>query len=169
MKMTCEFNLVKLNASAYKKDANKDLIEKLKNAVAFWIQTAISLIPVWSGASHGTFIKLAGKIGQTFSVSGGNGFPGMLGPAYGSQQSQGRITTWGGAYIAEYSTTLWHLIYNEYNNANLNPREGRVFSRLLHPGPYNFQAAANEAFRAHIQDIQMLSPWNYITLIPKKV
>lgn len=169
MKMTCSFSLMKLNTGSYKKTLNTEMLQKLKEAVGVWIQAAVTIIPVWSGASHGTFLKLASKIGRTFSISGGGGLPGMLGPNYGDSQSQGRLTVWDGAYIAEYSTTLWHLIYNEYNNANANPKEGRVFSRLIQPGPYMFQEKANAAFSAYIENISLPSPWAHLTLIPRQV
>lgn len=169
MKMTCSFQLMKLSAGNYKKAVSTEMLQKLKEAVGIWIQTAITVIPVWSGASHGTFIKLASKIGQTFSVSGGGGLPGMLGPVYGESQSQGRLTTFGGAYIAEYSTTLWHLIYNEYNDANANPEAGRLFARLIQPGPYMFQEKANMAFLEYVNTVRMPSPWAYLTLVPRQV
>ncbi len=169
MKMTCDFQLLKLNTGSYKKAVKNDLMQKLKDAVGLWIQAAITIIPVWSGASHGTFMKLAGKIGMTFSIAGTGGFPGMLGPEYGNSHSQGRLTEWGGSYIAEYSTTLWHLIYNEYNNANADPDAGRLFARLIRPGPYMFQEAANAAFSGYVKTVRMPSPWAYITLVPRQV
>ncbi|MCK9570340.1 hypothetical protein M0R72_15445 [Candidatus Pacearchaeota archaeon] len=169
MKMTCQLAQIKLNTGAYQKALNAEMLKQLKEAVGLWIQAAITIIPVWSGASHGTFVKLASKIGQTFSLSGGGGLPGMLGPEYGNAQSRGIITAWGGAFVAEYSTTLWHLIYNEYNNANENPEEGRVYSRLIHPGPYGFQEVANAAFKAYAETVRLPSPFAYITLIPRQV
>jgi hypothetical protein len=168
MKMTCRYSLIKLSGN-YQKAVNAELLKSLKEAVGLWIQAAITLIPVWSGASHGTFVKLASKIGMTFSLSGGGGLPGMLGPEYGVQHSMGTITTWGGNCIAEYSTTLWHLIYNEYNDANADPEGANLFSRLVHPGPYDFQNAANATFEAYIKTIRLPSPWAYITLIPRQV
>ncbi len=169
MKMTCNFQLMKLNVGNYKKALNTEMLQKLKEAVSVWVQAAITVIPVWSGASHGTFLKLASKIGMTFSISGGGGLPGMTGPVYGDARSQGRLTTWGGAFIAEYSTTLWHLIYNEYNNANANPEEGHLFARLIQPGPYAFQEKANAAFSEYITSVRMPSPWLYLTLVPRQV
>jgi hypothetical protein len=169
MKMTCELQLLKLNLSAYNKVVSKELTQKLKEGVGVWIQKAVSIIPVWMGASHGTFIKLAAKIGMTFSVSGLGGIPGFPGPAEGNRQSQGRLVTWGGNYMAEYSTTLWHLIYNETHNANENKEEARVFYRLINPTPYHFQSQANAAFAAYISNVRLPSPWAYLTLEVRKV
>jgi hypothetical protein len=143
--------------------------QHLREAVGLWINTAVSLIPVWTGASHATFIKLAGKIGQTFSVGGIN-MPGFVGPAEGQRASQGRLTTWNGVYVAEYSTTLWHLIYNEYNDGNANKEAAHVYSRLIRPGPYGFQEQANAAFQAYTAaNVSLPSPWTYITLVNRKV
>jgi hypothetical protein len=93
----------------------------------------------------------------------------MLGPTYGAANSQGRLTAWGGAYMAEYSTTLWHLIYNEYNNANANPEEARIYSRLIQPGPYSFQEKANAAFLEATKFVKLPSPWGCLTLVPRQV
>ncbi len=169
MKMTCSYSLIKLNAGNYKKALTTEMTQKLKEAVSVWIQAAVTVIPVWSGAAHGTFLKLASKIGMSFSVSGGGGLPGMTGPVYGDTHSQGRLTTWGGTFVAEYTTTLWHLIYNEYNNANADPEAGHLFARLIRPGPYMFQEKANTAFSEYIKDVRMPSPWEHLTLVPRQV
>jgi hypothetical protein len=169
MKMTCSFLLLKLNTGSYRKTLDAQLLQKLKDAVGAWIQASITVIPVWSGASHGTFLKLASRIGMTFSLTGGGGLPGMAGPSYGDARSQGRLTNWNGAYMAEYSTTLWHLIYNEYNNANMNPEDGHLFARLITPGRYMFQDKANAAFLESIKGVTLPSPWSHLTLVPRQV
>jgi len=153
-----------LKMGAYKKALDTHMTTQLKEAVGAWIQAAITEIPVWSGASHGTFIKLASKIGVTFAVPAAGGFPGMNGPSYGNAKSQGRFTSFSGAYVAEYNTTLWHLCYNEYNDANANPVEARLFARLKKATPYYFQVKAGKVFEDNIKKVRMPSPWAFLTL-----
>jgi hypothetical protein len=170
MKATFEYSLVKFSVAAYTKALNKEMTQFLKEAVGVWISAAVSVIPVWMGASHATFIKLAGKIGQTFNLGGRTPIPGFFGPADGQAASRGSLTVWNGVYVAEYSTTLWHLIYNEYNDGNLDKVAARVKSHLKQPGPYGFQEKANAAFKAYTDSqVRMPSPWAYITLVQRKV
>jgi hypothetical protein len=75
----------------------------------------------------------------------------------------------GGIYRLEYQTSLWHLIYNEYNQGNLNKEEARVYSRLLHPGPYAFQERAGEAFQSFAQTVRLPSPWLLMIIKHKRV
>jgi hypothetical protein len=170
MKATFDYSTIKFSLAAYTKDLNQQMTNQLKEAVGVWISTAVSVIPVWTGASHATFVKLAAKIGQSFSVGGGN-IPGVrIGPSEGRSASRGTLTAWGGVWVAEYSTTLWHLIYNEYNDGNLDKLTARVRSHLKKPGPYGFQDKANTAFKAYVDKyVRMPKPWNYITVIQRKV
>jgi hypothetical protein len=117
---------------------------------------------VWSGASHGTFLKLAATIG--YSISVGGGVPWMSGPSYGKSHSGARKTVYDGAYVLEYTTDLWHLCYNELYNANANPEEGRLFSRLKQPGPYNFQSLAADEFKQYTKTVRLPPPILAITI-----
>jgi hypothetical protein len=61
------------------------------------------------------------------------------------------------------------LVYNEYNNANANPIEGRLFARLLRPGPYHFQDKAALAFRQFSKTVRLPSPMLAISKKTKMV
>lgn len=61
-----------------------------------------------------------------------------------------------GKFTFHYSTSLRHLIYNEYNNANL------VGFHLRNPGPYRFQEIGQEAFRRFAQSVRLPSPFNHL-------
>jgi hypothetical protein len=156
MHFTFDYKTLHFKPAIWKRMIDEKLRAALVEGGTIWINAAISRIPVWSGASHGTFLKLAAKIGYAISIGGGN--PMGLGPAYGSAQSTGKLTVYAGAYILEYSTTLWHLLFNELNNANLNPTEGRLFARLRTPGPYHFQVAAAEEFRQYAKTVRLPDP-----------
>jgi hypothetical protein len=156
-----------LNTSVWKRLMDAKLKADLAEGVRLWIETSISEIPVWSGASRGTFLKLAAKVG--YAVALGGGVPWLNGPSYGQSKSAGRVTIFSGAYVAEYYTSLWHLVYNEYNNANDNPEAGRLFARLHKPGPYNFQSTAAKAFLIFSRKVRLPSPRLALTRTRKTV
>jgi hypothetical protein len=82
----------------------------------------------------------------------------MSGPKYGKEHSSARKTIYDGAYVLEYTTDLWHLVYNNLHNANANPEEGRLFAKLRQPGPYNFTEIAAEEFKQYAKSIRLPSP-----------
>jgi hypothetical protein len=119
-----------------------------------WLEAVLAEIPVWSGASRATFVKLATAISYSLPVA-----PAAVNAAHGlfttridrtgkgSAQSEGELTASKetGEYTFTYSTTLPWLIWNEYHNANVEP-DPTLFYRLIKPGPYNFQAIGARAF-----------------------
>jgi hypothetical protein len=157
MKFTFEYNTFHLSTSIYKKELSDKLKQSLIDGGIVWLNAARAIIPIWSGAAHGTFLKLAQKLGTSFSIGGGVSW--LTGPAYGEARSAAKLTTWGGSYILEYSTSLWHLVYNEYNNANANKEESHVFSSLKTPTPYHFQERAGAMFRDFASRVRLPSPW----------
>lgn len=156
MRFTFEYTTLHLSTQVWKRLLDQELRDALTEGATLWLNAALSRIPVWSGASHGTFLKLAAKIGYVISIGGS--VPWRTGPAYGQSHSDAKLTIFDGAYVLEYSTDLWHLVYNEYNNANNNPDEAHLFSRLRNPGPYNFQTLAGEAFRQFAQTVKLPPP-----------
>lgn len=156
MHFTFEYKTLHFKPAIWKRMIDAQLRAALTDGGTIWMNAAISRIPIWSGASHGTFLKLAAKIG--YSISVGGGVPMGLGPQYGSAQSTGKLTIYAGAYVLEYSTNLWHLIYNEFHDGNANKEEARVYSRLKNPGPYHFQELAAEAFRQYAKTVRLPSP-----------
>lgn len=170
MKMTFQYTLADLQIGKYKSAVNKHLREALTAGVQQWLNAALAIIPIWSGASHGTFQKLAQKVGAEMGAVTSRDTTGRgLGEAAGAQQSVGKFIAFDFAYIAEYGTNLWHLVYNEYNNANLNPTEGRLFARLRRPGPYDFQRKAGDVFVAFARSVRLPNPWDSIKVTKRLV
>jgi len=167
MRFTFDYATMHLGVVNYKVELDRKLRQALIDGGMVWLNAARAIIPVWSGAAHGTFLKLAAKLGTSFSIGGG--VPWLIGPPYGAAQSAAKMTVWGGAYVLEYSTSLWHLVYNEYNNANANKEEARVFSRLRTPTPYNFQERAGNLFQMFAQTVRLPSPWAILRLKRKRV
>jgi len=148
-------------------DRLSDLIERAGYA---WLNAfVLRVIPVWSGASRSTFLKLAREVNFPLTVSGISAPRGrisqspQLGPRAGFQRSKGSVSkgTTPGVYTFRWETDLFHLVFNELNDANANPVAGRLFSRLKKPGPYNFQELGRAAFEEFTKDkVKLPNPWN---------
>jgi hypothetical protein len=147
-KISGTFRVPKIDKPRWLRETEEQMTETLKQAAAAWLTAATAPIPTWSGASLGTFSKLAAAVDFQLSISPTTrGAAKGLGAGAGESQSTGRleISAGKGDYGFEYSTTLRHLIFNEFNNANVTP-DPAVFSRLKRPGPYQFQEAGRVAF-----------------------
>ena len=136
-----------------------EMEQSLEEALIAWLNAATAPIPVWSGASLGTFSHLAERVNFILRIS-----PTPRGSQLGEGESAGKAQSTGtididskrGLFNAEYSTSLEHLIFNEFNNANLGG-DPKVFSRLRSPGPYGFLAAGREAFERVVSQAELPS------------
>lgn len=121
----------------------------LRKAVKAWVSTAENIIPVWSGMSRGTLVKLAGQVGVNVSLFVAPGAQPPKGPGDQSQEgiskSTGRLIIIPGRYGFEYSSQVFHLAVNE----NVDARQYGF--RLQKPGPYHFREAADKAFNAEME------------------
>ena len=135
----------KLNLSAYFDALHRHLTDAIQNAAREWLHATVVEVPVWSGASVATFLKLAAAVAFPLGVSPVTGAPNRV--AFGQRSGTGELNLDKGAgkYTFTYGTSLAHLIYNEFNNANTSP-DATLFGRLLEPGPYHFQAKGKDAF-----------------------
>lgn len=141
MKFTATLLAPRLNLSDYSAALHKYMQESISHAVSVWLEAVLLEIPVWSGASQATFTKLAQAIGSNLPIA--PSVPSREG--IGSAASDGGLEIGKGRYVFYYSTSLPWLIWNEYNNANVNP-DPTLFYRVLKEGPYNFQMKGSLAF-----------------------
>ena len=144
----------------WKARVQREMQSALERGVIAWLAAATAPIPVWSGASRATFQALAARVNFVLSIDPtGLGSRLGVGPAGGAAASSGRFfgSPSKGEFFAEYRTSLEHLVFNEFNNANAGG-DPKVFSRLRSPGPYNFQAAGNAAFRQVVNGIRLPFP-----------
>jgi hypothetical protein len=155
MKFSFNYQTLKFDVEKYKQQIDKYLAEMLAQGALLWLEAATSIVPVWSGASHGTFKKFANAIGHSFVVP--RGIPWLEGPGYGEARSNAIIVSSNGTHTIEYSTSLWYLIYNEYNDAMANPKAAGVYWGLRTPTPYHFQEVAGAAFQQFAQTIVLPS------------
>jgi hypothetical protein len=145
MKITARFEMPRLDVVAYRKALAEELSVLITQAAFEWVLAATAEIPVWSGASHATFLHLTRVLGYQLAINEAGNAPRRVN--YGLSNSSGSldIDPGAGQFSFSYETDLKHLVYNEYNNANLSPDPG-LFSRLKQPGPYHFQDKARAAY-----------------------
>lgn len=160
MKFTAKLFAPRINVEAYRKALDRHMTETVMHGASAWLQAVLVEIPVWSGASHATFSKLAAAIGQGFGIAGERSGEGLA-------QSTGEVQSARGRYVFTYSTTLPWLIWNEYHNANVDP-DPTLFYRLLQPGPYNFQRKGAEAFERFAETVQLLPVAPFVKSYPVK-
>ena len=70
MRMTFEYTAVSIDVGKYMRLLDKALATELKEGGRLWLEAVLKVIPVWSGASHGTFVKMSQKLGMSITVSG---------------------------------------------------------------------------------------------------
>lgn len=134
MKFTAKLFTPRLNLEGYKKALHQYMLEAISRGISIWLDTVLMEIPTWSGASRATFAKLAQTI--SYNIPNAPTVANRIGEGVGS--SAGSLESDKGRYVFHYSTTLPWLIWNEYNNANVNP-DPSLFYRVIKEGPYNFQ------------------------------
>ncbi len=169
MKFKVRFTALSINEQMWRQKLAAMLAKEIKKAATVWLNaTVLLVIPVWSGASRATFLKLARAISfpLTINIQAPSGFieraPNRWGPRIGFQRSEGTLdasNAANGLVSFFYSTDLFHLVFNEYNDGNANPVAGRVFARLHNPGPYGFQQIGQAAFEDYARLVELPSPW----------
>lgn len=132
----------------------------LKKAVREWVQTAEVNIPVWSGMSRGTLVKLGQQVGVNISLFVAPGANPPKGPgdrsSQGRNQSDGRLVVQKGRYGFVYKSDVFHLAVNENADATV------YGFKLKQPGPYQFRQAANNAFTNRMNAELRSFPFNLI-------
>jgi hypothetical protein len=162
MRFRIRFVAPRLDKAKYRKRMHAYLSSALGKAAFAWIAAALQVIPVWSGASHATFLRLAMEIDFRMSISPDNAINRV---ALGHRMGEGVVETdpQKGIYTFTYSTSLPHLIWNEYHNANVDPDPGLI-SQLKQPGPYHFQDIAAAVAQPALAAVRLPSPWDSLTL-----
>lgn len=169
MKFRFRLQKPRIDMEAYMLRMDRILSKHLEKAGQTWLNATVLLaVPVWSGASRATFLKLARAVNHPLTITGikkssKNGIRnGTDGPRLGFNKSKGSVSLGDrpGLYTFTYETSLFRLVFNEFNNANENKTAGRVFNRLIEPGPYNFQEIGKAAFKDYAQNaVELPSPW----------
>lgn len=174
MKFKVRFTGAQINTARYFGSAvDQRLSTLIEQAGYAWLNAfVLRVIPVWSGASRSTFLKLAREVNFPLTVTGISAPRKLIssdssryGPRAGFQRSSGEVSkdATNGVYFFKWETNLFQLVFNEQQDANANPTAGRLFSRLKQPGPYNFRELGRAAFVEFSRDkVTLPSPWPYL-------
>lgn len=172
MRFKVRFNAPIISFPTWRAKLETRLGEQIERAGVAWLNaTVLQIIPIWSGASRATFLKLARAVSFPLTITGikdsakGTIAAGKGGIRLGFQQSKGEVTKGKRLFTFTYGTTLFHLVFNEFNDANASPKAGRLFHRLLEPGPYNFQEVGRDAFEEYTRsNVKLPSPWQALKI-----
>ncbi len=176
MKFKAQFSIPRIDVAAYRNALDAHMKGMIAQALMEWLEAVLAEIPVWSGASRATFVKLVQVIGYNLPVA-----PAAVEATHGLftsridrtemgiAQSAGSLTTnkETGEYTFTYSTTLPWLIWNEYHNANVEP-DPTLFYRVLEPGPYQFQVVGARAFLRFAENVDLLPVKPYVRVVRVK-
>ena len=153
MKFQATFERARVDKTSWLRQLEAEMKATFEEALTAWLNASTAPIPAWSGASLGTFSELAARLNFALRIAPTpQGLRLGLGEGVGKAKSKGTIDIDArrGIFKAEYSTSLEHLIFNEFNNAN-SGGDPKVFSQLRKPGPYNFLASGRAAFESVVQ------------------
>ncbi len=144
MKFTHTYRAPRLNLAGYRQVLDAAMQEILAQGLMAWLEAVVAEVPVWSGASRATFVKVASKIDASVPISGSAPVDRT---GIGMEASTGEMKTdiESGLYTFTYGTSLPWLIWNEFRNANIDP-DPTLFAKLKKPGPYDFQVKGIAAF-----------------------
>ncbi len=137
-----------LNIRAMRDALDKQLRRTLAEGAFVWLNAAIAEIPVWSGAARATFLVAARGIEYHVDLGRAPNAPNRI--RLGESLGEGGVVCdkESGIYTFSYSTTLRHLITNEYEN--VNPP-----IPLKKPGPYRFQEIAMASYRKYLDGVNL--------------
>ena len=165
MKINAKFKSLRFDSAKYREALRKTLEEAITQAAFAWLQAVVSAVPSWSGASRGTLIKLASSFGAQVDISISSTAP-YERTDLGIANSEGRLNldqADAGCVSFQYSTSLAHLIWNEYNNANITrDRTKWRHVELINPGPYRFQEKGQAAVKEAFQSVRLPDPRQFI-------
>jgi hypothetical protein len=148
------------------------LADAIAEAAFRYLEATAHTIPVWSGASRATFLSLASDINFTLNIALASGAPNRI--PLGQQRSDGEVNVKDarkGIVNFTYVTDLPHLIWNEFNNANINPDPTKFPppALLKQPGPYNFQVRGADAFNQVAAKVRLPNPFTTMKVKEIKV
>jgi hypothetical protein len=168
MRFTGVYTLPRLNLNAYLRNLHDVLSEAMARAAFAWLEATADKIPQWSGASAATFLHLAREVSYSLPISQAGIAPNRVNLGLRHGDGSVEVDRAQGRYFFSYSTTLEHLIYNEFNNANVKP-DPTLFSRLINPGPYRFQQRGKVAFLRVASSVRLPNPFLYLKTRKVKV
>ena len=140
MRFEGELRLPGFDFAAAQKALDEECKQILVEGVTAWIEACEAVIPNWSGESRASLRAIGNLVGVPVAVYPVGGAPNRV--AKGESEGSAKLQTAGFKYIFSWKSDVFHLAYNEFNNANV------VGFHLINPGPYHSQEIAQKAFDA---------------------
>lgn len=172
MRLTARFRIPRVDFNRFQTALHERLSEALVQAAFKWLEaTATDIVPVWSGASRATFSPLASQIGYVLTLAPVPTAPNRVDLGIANGTGTFETDAGQGLYRFTYSTTLPHLIINEYYNANtfINPKTGLPYFHLRRPGPYHFQRVGARVFRQFARTVGLPGWRDIVSITPVNV
>lgn len=155
MRLYGEFQAPKVDFGAFTRALHEELTKALAGGARAYLQMVVPKdkeagVPVWSGASRGTFSELASYVEYAIALAPVGDAPDRvsLGMSTGTAFFDPGSTT-PGLYTFTYQTWLPHLIINEYYDAR------QWGFHLKNPGPYHFQEDGQVAFETYASTVDL--------------
>lgn len=165
MHFKANFQFPKVDMAAFQRALDERLVRATTQGAVVWLTKVIedstprAGMPVWSAASRATFLPLASQVEYGFAHSPVSDAPNRIDIGIGASPGDNGTFERGetpGVYSLTYSTTLPHLIINEYHNANsFLDKNGDQHFYLTNPGPYHFQEKGKAAFLKHASEVTL--------------
>lgn len=137
-RMTSDLALLQLDSASLLEALDENLHKILVEGTVEWVRTVAAILPNWSGESRASLKPIADLVNVPIFVTTVPGAPNRQ--AQGLAAGFAELRTTDGIYTFEWRSDVFHLAYNEANNANL------VGFHLRNPGPYNSQRQAEQSF-----------------------
>ena len=139
MKFTGQFTGAKLDLSSYEKKMNAYLEAKLHDGANAWLQAVTGRVPIWSGMSQASLLKLTELISGTLAIT----------PIVKSRIPEGRSlgTAVPEDFIITITTAVPHYTLQEYKNVGV--------SRSAPWRSFNVDATA---YRNNTKDVRLPKP-----------
>lgn len=155
IKISTIYKLPTIDVRAWQRAVDKNFSTAIADAARVWLQATTVEIPVWSGASLATFVQLANAAGFALGgITPAFNAPARIGLGLSASQGSLEADKSNLIYSFTYATTLRHLIFNEFNNANASP-DSTLFGTLKKPGPYRFQQKGKIAVSSILKDLRL--------------
>lgn len=157
MKFVGKFRTIELDLPRFRKDLSKELQEVLAQSAFAWLNAATSVVPVWSGAARSTFKPLADRISFQLAISPKSTAPDRRSEGESEGTGDFDIDVPNGKFFFTYSTTLAHLIFNEFNANPAN--DPNAFAPGAITGtPYGFLGKAQQAWQRVADTVRLPVP-----------
>lgn len=157
MKFVGKFRAIELDLPRFKKEFAKELQEVLELSAIAWLNAVTRVVPVWSGAARSTFKPLADRISFQLAVAPKSTAPDRRSEGESEGTGEFDIDIPKGKFFFRYSTTLEHLIFNEFNANPANDPKAFAPQRITGT-PYGFLEKAQQAWQRVADTVRLPVP-----------